>query len=214
MDLRLKNESVFQVVGPSGCGKTIFVTQLLSNSAQYFFNKINKIYWLMGIQLCEEDGDVFKNLKNITFLNGFEEGWMDKPQRGDAIVIDDLFVESTREKNFNNLFTKIARHRGVTVVFITQNMFHQGGQHRTRNLNVHYLVLFKNPRDSTIINFIARQAYPTKPQFLFDSFKDATLGNPHGYLFMDFTQECPENFRVRTDIFNPNGFVVYKQSST
>ena len=94
MDLRLKNESVFQVVEPSRCGKTIFVTQLLSNSAQYFFNKINKIYWLMGVQLCEEDGDVFKNLKNITFLNGFEEGWMDKPQRGDAIVIDDLFVES------------------------------------------------------------------------------------------------------------------------
>ena len=147
-------------------------------------------------QLCEENEKIFKNLKNITFLDGFEEGWMDKPQRGDAIVIDDLFVESIREKNFNNLFTKIARHRGVTVVFITQNMFHQGGQHRTRNLNVHYLVLFKNPRDSTIINFIARQAYPANLQFLIESFKDATLGNLHGYLFMDLTQECPEEFCI------------------
>ena len=47
MDLRLNNAAVFQIVGPSGCGKTIFVTQLLSNSAQFFLNKINKVYWLM-----------------------------------------------------------------------------------------------------------------------------------------------------------------------
>jgi hypothetical protein len=167
----------------------------------------------MGVHLCEEDGKTFKNLKNVTFLNGFEEGWMEKPQKGDAIVVDDLFDESTREKNFNNLFTKIARHRGVCVIFITQNMFHQGGQHRTRNINVHYLILFKNPRDSTIINFIARQAYPTNQQFLIDAFKDATTNKPHGYLFIDFTQECPEDFRVRANLFESSGIIVYKQSS-
>jgi energy-coupling factor transporter ATP-binding protein EcfA2 len=215
MDFRLKNDAIIQVVGPSGCGKTLFVTDLLMHSSRCFLNKINNIYWLMGVQQCEEAGktaQAIKKLKNITFLDGFEEGWLDKPQKGDAMVIDDLFDESTREKNFNNLFTKIARHRGVSVIFITQNMFHQGGQHRTRNLNVHYLVLFKNPRDSTIINFIARQAYPTNPQFLIDAFKDATANKPHGYLFMDFTQDCLEDMRVRANIFQPNGFVVYKQS--
>lgn len=171
----------------------------------------------MGVQPCEEGGSTaqaFKKLKNIKFLQGFEEGWMDRAQKGDVLVIDDLFDEATREKIFNNLFTKIARHRGVTVIFITQNMFHQGGQHRTRNLNVHYLVLFKNPRDSTVINFIARQAYPSNPQFLMDAFKDATNNQPHGYLFMDFTQQCPEDMRVRSNLFTPNGLVVYKQVST
>lgn len=212
MDLSLKNEAVFQIVGPSGCGKTLFVSQLLSNSGRYFANEINHIYWLRGISGGGEESDCIIGIrKNITFLNGFEKGWMDLAQKGDALVIDDLFVESTREKNFNNLFTKIARHRGIAVFFITQNMFHQGGGHRTRNLNVHYLVLFKNPRDKTVIDFVSRQAFPSNKRFLVDAFQDATKNKPHGYLFIDFTQSCPDELRVRGDIFNlDNGIVVYK----
>jgi GTPase SAR1 family protein len=214
MDLRLKNDVVFQVVGPSGSGKTIFVTQLLGNSKQYFTNKINHIYWLMGIVEGEKGktSENLKKLENLKILNGFEKGWLTKPQSGDAIVIDDLFAESAYEKNFNDLFTKIARHRGVTVIFITQNMFHQGGQHRTRNLNVQYLVIFKNPRDCTVINFISRQAFPTNPHYLANAFKDATVDKPHGYLFLDFTQDCPDDVRVRTNIFDSNGMIVYKQN--
>ena len=212
MDLRLKNDAVFQVVGPSGSGKTLFVTNLLQNPV--FIKSIKRIYWLMGVKEGEHDltATNLKRLANLTILNGFEKGWMNKPKEGDVIVIDDLFSESTREKDFNNLFTKIARHRGVTVIFITQNMFHQGGQHRTRNLNVHYLILFKNPRDSTVIHSIARQAFSTTPHFLIDAYNDATQNHPHGYVFLDFTQSCPEELRVRADIFNPNGITVYKQN--
>ena len=213
MDLRLRNDTVFQIVGPSGSGKTLFVTQLLHQAKSIFVKSIGHIYWLMGVEEGEHDltAQRLKRLPNVTLLKGFEPGWMDKPRENDVVVIDDLFSESTREKDFNSLFTKIARHRGVTVIFITQNMFHQGGQHRTRNLNVHYLVLFKNPRDSTVIQFIARQAFSSTPHFLIDAYKDATENTPHGYLFLDFTQSCPEELRVRTDIFNPNGITVYKQ---
>jgi hypothetical protein len=215
MNLSLKNDAVFQIVGPSGCGKTMFVTQLLSDTAKWFETKIKTIYWLKGIDDNEvgETAKEFKHLKNIVRLNGFENGWMDKPQKGDAMVIDDLFVESTKEKNFNNLFTKIARHRGIVVIFITQNMFHQGGEHRTRNLNVHYLALFKNPRDATVVDYVARQAFPNNKKFLIDAFHDATQNKPYGYLFFDFTQTCPEEVRVRTNIFDyQNGIVVYKQN--
>lgn len=214
MDMRLKNDAVFQVVGPSGCGKTMFVTQLLENSRQVFLKPVKHIYWLMGTSDGESGAtkQQFKKLhKNITILQGFEKGWIDKPQKGDAIVIDDLFAESSKEGNFNNLFTKIARHRGVTVIFITQNMFHQGGQHRTRNLNVHYLVLFKNPRDALAVEHVARQAFPHSLKFLIDAYRDATENHPHGYLFIDFTQSCPEELRVRTNIFDTNGIVIYKQ---
>ena len=213
MDLRLKNDAVFQIVGPSGCGKTLFVTQLLQNANALFTKPIGRIYWLMGVEEGEHDmtASHLNRLRNVSILNGFEQGWMNKPKRGDVVVIDDLFSESTREKDFNNLFTKIARHRGVTVIFITQNMFHQGGQHRTRNLNVHYLVLFKNPRDGTVIQFIARQAFGSSPHFLVDAYRDATENVPHGYLFLDFTQSCPEELRVRSNIFSPSGVTVYKQ---
>jgi adenylate kinase family enzyme len=213
MDLRLKNDSVFQIVGPSGSGKTLFVSKLLAPNKDFFIRRIKNIYWLRGVSDNEgEKGDTsqsLKHLKNVKFLNGFEKGWMELPQTDDVIVIDDLFAEANKEDNFNNLFTKIARHRGVTVIFITQNMFHQGGQHRTRNLNVHYLVLFKNPRDCSAINFIARQAYPNNSKFLIDAYNDATRYKPHAYLFIDFTQQCPEDLRVRTNIFDEH-MIVYK----
>ena len=212
MDLRLVNGAVFQVVGPSGSGKTHFVVNLLSHNG-LFKEPTRQIYWLMGTDEGES-GDtqkLFKMLKRVKVLKGFEEGWQEKPRKGDVVVIDDLFSESTKEQDFNNMFTKVARHRQVTVIFITQNLFHQGGQHRTRNLNVHYLVIFKNPRDNTVIDYLARQAYPSNRVFLIDAFKDATLDKPHGYLFLDFTQACPDLLRVRSDIFNPNGVVVYKQ---
>jgi hypothetical protein len=224
MDLRLKNDAVFQIVGPSGSGKTLFVTNLLKNGGnKYFVKRIKKIYWLTGSGGGgQHDGDGGEKgmtarqrdkLKNVIFIDGFEDGWMDMPQNGDAIVIDDLFIEAAKEKNFNNLFTKIARHRGVTVIFITQNMFQQGGQHRTRNLNVHYLIIFKNPRDRTVIDYVSRQAFPHNKNFLPDAFDDATKNKPYGYLFIDFTQSCPDELRVRTNIFDDgaNGIIVYKQ---
>ena len=152
-----------------------------------------------------------KSLKNVKILKGFQKGWMERAKRYDAYVIDDLFSEASREKDFNNLFTKVARHRGVTVFFITQNMFHQGGAHRTRNLNVHYLTLFKNPRDLTAISAIAKKAYPKNSTFLLNAYEDAVGNKPHGYLFMDFTQTCPDEIRVRTGITDSN-ITVHKQS--
>ena len=212
MDLRIPNGSVIQVVGPSGSGKTLFVCNLLQH--RIFTHDIRRIQWHMGVDEGEDgktDTELSK-LKNVSIVKGFPDGWLEEIRPHDVIVIDDLYQEANKEKDFNNLFTKIARHRNVTVIFITQNLFHQGGSHRTRNMNVHYLVIFKNPRDQTVINYIARQAFPKNPKFLIDAFQDATFNKPHGYLFIDFSQTCPDEIRVRTDIFNKNGITVYKQS--
>lgn len=214
MDLRLKTGAVLQVVGPSGSGKTHFVCRLLSKP-NMFRDSINNIYWLQGTDEGEAGATqkCMKSLgKRLKVFNGFVEGWEDMPKSNDALVIDDLFHESTKEKNFINLFTKIARHRNVFVVFITQNLFHQGGNHRTRNLNVHYLAVFRNPRDKTSIDYLARQMYPQNRKFLIDAFEDATANKPHAYLFFDFTQECDDAIRVRSNVLMEDGpgVTVYK----
>jgi energy-coupling factor transporter ATP-binding protein EcfA2 len=211
-DFRLKNGAVIQVVGPSGSGKTYFVCSLLGSKSS-FRKPIKEIYWHSGIAEGEI-GDTLKKLKRLRrvhYVIGFPDDWIDQPKKHDVIVIDDLFEEANRNAaTFNQLFTKIARHRQVTVLFLTQNIFHQGGKHRTRNLNTHYLVLFKNPRDKTVIDFLSRQIYPSNRKFLMDAFNDATNDKPHGYIFMDFTQECPDRHRVRTDILNRSGPTIYK----
>jgi nucleoside-triphosphatase THEP1 len=208
--MELLNSACFQIVGPSGSGKTHFVCKLLQNE-QMFKHKFKNIYWHQGSD--GESGLTEKEickLKNIKFIKGFDKNWSKRLKPGDVIIVDDLYQEANKESEFNNLFTKISRHGNVTVIFITQNLFHQGGKHRTRNLNVQYLVLFKNPRDATVVDFVSRQAYPNNRLFLIEAFQDATK-NAHGYLFLDFTQSCPDDLRVRTDIFNDK-VTVYKQS--
>ena len=208
----LQNNAVFQVVGPSGSGKTHFVCKLLQSN-HLFKNRFRHIYWNQG-----GDGEAgltqkeFCKLNNMTVIDGFDNNWSERLKASDVIVIDDLYQEANKENDFNNLFTKIARHRNVTVIFITQNLFHQGGQHRTRNINVHYLVLFKNPRDQTVVEYVARQSFPHDKGFLIDAFHNAT-SKPHGYIFIDFTQQCSYDVRVKTDIFNMKNITVYKQSS-
>ena len=217
MDLRLQTNAVLQIVGPSGSGKTHFVCRLLARQ-DMFREKIGTIYWLQGTVEGEE-GDTEKCMEKLgkrlkIIRNGFIDGWENLAHRGDALIIDDLFHESTKEKNFVSLFTKIARHRHVLVVFITQNLFHKSSNSRTQNLNVHYLAMFRNPRDKTAIDHLARQMYPNNRKFLIDSFDDATSNRPHSYLFFDFTQECNDDIRVRTNILfedGQRGIIVYKQ---
>jgi hypothetical protein len=176
-----------------------------------FNTNFNKIYWHEGGG--GESGltnDERCKISGVQYIQGFDDKWLKRLRPGDVIVIDDLFQEANKESNFNDLFTKVSRHGGVTVIFITQNLFHSGGKHRTRNLNVQYLVLFKNPRDATVIDYVSRQAFPNNRQFLLEAFSDATK-NAHGYLFLDFTQSCKDDLRVRTDIFNTKGITIYKQ---
>ncbi len=74
------------------------------------------------------------------------------------LIIDDLMDEVDR--NVSNLFTKLSHHRNVSVMFMSQNLFHKNKFVRTMNLNTHYIVLFKNPRDAGQVAILARQMYP------------------------------------------------------
>lgn len=214
-DFRIENGCVIQIVGPSGSGKTYFACTLLL-AKSLFKLPIRNIFWHSGVKEGELGATLRKlrDIKRVQHVFGLPNGWVDKPCKYDAIVIDDLFEEANKDAvTFNQLFTKIARHRKVTVLFLTQNLFHQGGKHRTRNLNTHYLVLFKNPRDRTVVDFLARQAFPSQRKLFMEIFNDATMNRPHGYIFIDFTQRCPDELRIRTDIFNrKKGALIYKLS--
>lgn len=114
------------------------------------------------------------------------------------LVIDDLMNEANQ--NVCDLFTKLSHHRNVSVVFISQNLFHRNRHVRTMNLNTHYLIIFKNPRDANLVATLARQMYPGDSKFLLEAFKDATR-EPYGYLLIDLRPESDEQYRIRTKIF-------------
>ena len=72
---------------------------------------------------------------------------------------------------------------------------------RNITLNSHYIVLFKNPRDKTIVSNIARQMYPNKIKVFNSVFENATK-DPYSYLFIDLKPDTPEQLRLMSHIWN------------
>ena len=72
--------------------------------------------------------------------------------------MDDLMTST--DDMVVDIFTKISRHRNLSVVYLTQNLFYKNKRTRTLSLNSHYVVLFKNARDATQVPYVERQMYP------------------------------------------------------
>jgi len=115
------------------------------------------------------------------------------------LIIDDLM--SKTNQLMADIFTKISHHRDISVVYMTQNVFNKIKYARTINLNVHYLLLFKNPRDANQFAMLSRQMYPESWRFAVEAYRDAT-GNPFSYLLVDLRPDLEdERCRLRTNIF-------------
>ena len=196
MDFRLFCDRTMCVAGPSQSGKTSFVLELLDRRNEIFRCNINRVVWCYGIYqaklntLLQSKGFILHS--NIIDVSNI--------QPNDIVVLDDLIHESKNSQDVTAMFTRAAHHKPCFIIFIMQNLFPPGKEARTRSLNTHYYVILKNPRDKSQIEFLARQILPRQPKTLVQIFESATE-KPHSYLFLDLTQECPEEFRFRSNLF-------------
>jgi hypothetical protein len=99
-----------------------------------------------------------------------------------------------------DLFTKISHHRNISVILITQNLFHQGKFFRDISLNAKHIVVFENVRDREQFSHLARQVLPHDSKGLSDAYLNATE-EPLGYLVLDLSQDTNDRLRFRTCIF-------------
>ena len=126
------------------------------------------------------------------------------------IVLDDMMREVVNAKNMEKLFTIGSHHLGLSVVFISQNLFECGKHSRSISLNMEYNVLFKNPRDGGQVATLARQTGKRFSAAIIEAYMDATNSTPHGYLFLDMTQNCLEDLRIRSKIFPEEHMLIYR----
>ena len=209
LDLRLKYDRTMCIAGPSHSGKTQLTLQIIDHKTRLFNKPILRVVWCYGIyqaalQMELERRGVESRAEIISTSD---------IQPFDLIILDDLLNEARSSTDVTSMFTKAAHHKPCFIIFITQNLFPGGKEARTRSLNTHYYILFKNPRDKSQIEFLARQIAPRKSKALIDVFEAATAPT-HGYLFCDFTQECPDNYRFRSNLFKAleakHPIIIYK----
>lgn len=196
MDFRLFCNRTMCVAGPSHSGKTTFVMQLLDKRREIFDCAPQRVVWCYGVYQHEQNAE----LQSRGFLLHRDIIAESDIQPYDVIVLDDLISESKNSQDVTSMFTRAAHHMPCFIIFIMQNLFPPGREARTRSLNTHYYVIFKNPRDKSQVEFLARQIVPRNPKALIQVFEAATE-KPHSYLFLDLTQECPDQFRFRSNLF-------------
>ena len=98
----------------------------------------------------------------------------------------------------DDLFTKISHHSNLSAVYPTQNIFYKSKQSRMLSLNSHYLVLFKNARDASLVVNLAHQMYPNKSALMVKGYKNDT----HGYLLTNLKHERNKKFRLMTGLIS------------
>ena len=121
------------------------------------------------------------------------------------IVFDDQMIDVSKDKRIVNLFTRSSHNRNLSVIYIVQNLFHQGKGSHSISLNSHYLVLFKNPRDKLQILTLAKQMYPRQTDFILKQHEEA-VKRPFGYLLIDLKTTTQDNCPVRTNVLGEEGF--------
>jgi len=160
-----------------------------------------------NIVWCHSENNAPNRLKNVTFVKGVQD--FENPENVPTLIVLDDLMDSAYSTKVSQLFTKGSHHRNISLVLITQNLFHQGPSSRDISLNNKYIVVFKNPRDKTQIVHLARQVYPENISSFHKTYLDVCK-DPHSYLFLDFTQSINSLLRFRTKIFPGENTEVFE----
>ena len=167
-DPRWKHPFPAFVAGPTCCGKSQYLKRLPESGEDMIEGAPENIIWCYGIYQPAYD-EMQKDKSNIAFVEGVpcDLESMINPSERNLVVIDDLIQDLSNDPRITSLFTKGCHHRNLSVIFILQNIFHQGKELRDVSLNCHYLVLFKSPCDSSQIKHLAKQMFPCHVKYTF-----------------------------------------------
>lgn len=197
MDPRWKHPFTCLLAGPTGSGKTHFACQLIKHADELISSPPEHIMWIYDNDDPESVACIPHNVeltKDLDSIDGLS------PNERHLIIVDDKMTDDETAEKMEALFTQGSHHKNISVVYIIQNLFNRHKRHRTISLNTHYLVVFKNPRDRTQIQTLARQTHPGNSKFVLEAYNLATE-KPHGYLLLDLHQNTDEAIRLRTEVF-------------
>lgn len=208
------------VSGVSGSGKTTLVHKILTYKDDIYEKPVHRVLYCMTV-----DQPLFSEMRRtvpgIKFRRGIpsEEDlniFTDGSQHC-IVVLDDLMEEVVRSVEAQNLFTKVAHHKMISVLFISQNLYAQGKCSRNLSMNTHYFFVLCNPRDVSQISILATQT--GLGDTLKSSYRDCVLKKSYGYQLISLhpgdvsrhlTSDSPRmKARIFTNIFPGEYLITY-----
>ncbi len=209
---KFQPNTTISLSGTTGSGKTKFAYKCLQNIDDMFeTTPPEKILYCYGIYQSLFD-EMQMTVKSIHFHKGIPTtDYIDEFIQGKThcmIILDDLMDQTVKNTEIELLFTRGAHHKGITVMYINQNMFNQGKHARTISLNTHYIILLRSPRQVSQIQHLGQQIFPRRSKALVESYEDC-MRLPFGYLLINLSPYAEENERLMTRIFPGEHPIVY-----
>ena len=187
------------VAGASGSGKTHLVTSLVRKYSEKFYK----------VLICGTSDHPIRELPELKNKVTVSKDIIDpeleidpfEKKKGLLVVYDDNFLQAANDETVANVFIK-GRHRGVSAILISQNLFMQGKYARSISLNCSHFLLLKQ-RDLGQIETLGRQLYGRdKAKVFLNAYKQATVGKSYGYILADVSITTPEELSLRSNIVN------------
>ena len=202
--MKFKAPTTLCLSGVTQSGKTTWIKKLIEYKKDMFDVPPTKIVYCYGVWQ-----PAFVGMKDVLFHK-------DLPSASDIetyadgshvmLVLDDLMDSVVKSEEAQRLFVRGSHHKNMTVLYVTQNMFYQGKCARTISLNCHYLVLFKNPRDHSQIQYLGRQIGLNKS--LPEAYEDC-MKEKFGYLVVDLHPHSIEGPKLFSHVFPYESLVSY-----
>jgi uridine kinase len=202
LDGTLQPNFLMCISGPSMSGKSTFCKQLLINNQRLFSENIENVIIFTG-----SNDNTFHSLPkesslNIKIIVGLPKNLDEYIIKNTLYIFDDLQEECGNNKSVSQFFTKHAHHQNISVILILQNLYAKGSERITMLRNCHYLVIFNNPLDQTILNTIARRIDPPNHKKVLNMFK--IVLDAYRYILIDGSQNSSKSVKYRSDIFHPH----------
>ena len=139
-----------------------------------------------------------KGIKNLEFVRGVNFEFFDSLKNNGTkylLIFDDSCEEICTSEAFVDIATA-ERHRGLSIIYIKHNLFHQSKLGRDVELQNTHIVLFKSPRNvMQVITLITQLGLSSE---LVDWYRDAT-SVPFGHLVIDLSPRTDDRLRYCTN---------------
>lgn len=197
MDVPLQHPFSMLIAGGRGAGKTMFTKRLIQHKKEIIQPLIENIIWCHAKHQPVLHRELLQMEPTIQYVEGVPKD-LDSilgERRNTLIIFDDL-MNQCNDDRIEELFYR-GRHDNASVIFLTQDLFRK--HQRAISLNSDYMIIFKNPRDSSQFTHLAKQVSPHNVRFLQQSYHDA-VKQPFSYLMIDLKPATPEKYRIRARI--------------
>lgn len=209
--LPFHSPSTVMIVGPTMSGKTSLVQKILKEATGMFQKPPERIViayteYQPLFEKMEKSIDTLILHQGLPSKEQIDE-WSDGVEHT-VLVLDDMMMQVAKSEESLNLFCVTAHHRRVSVLMLAQNLYMPGKFARTISLNCHYVILFRNVRDSRQVLTFGSQVFPSKLKYFKDAYDKAT-SVPFGYLVVDMSPSTEDKYRLRTHILPNEDTIVY-----